>query len=496
MSDAEPILDSAPVSHNEAAAQPFGRDEELRYLFAAIQDYAIYTLTVEGMIHAWNPGAERLHGYSQSEAAGKYFGVLYPKGGIDVGSAEFQLKFAAEHGRYIREGWQMRKDGTRFWAYCVTTAMRDEEGRLRGFAKVSLDITQRKQVEDELLESHAFIQQIITSAPQGIVVYDKNLRYRVWNPYMEWLTGLAEKDVLGHQPLEFFPFLRQHGVDVVHHRALKGETLESEPIRYQLGPDRDGWSSGVWSPLRDSHREIIGALGFVRDITEHINAQERLQMLSRRLLTAQEQERRKLAIELHDEIGQVLTAVTLNLQSLHKDATPNGREQIEECVQVVQHAIQQVREMSINLRPSLLDDLGLRSALRWYLDQQMQRVPFEIELKCEVTKGQVPSDIEIACFRIVQESITNILRHANAKKVSVKMDLEPHALNLEIRDDGIGFDVAASRERAIQGLSCGILGMQERAELLRGSLSIESTPGGGTCLKATFPMIEAPDTSH
>ena len=491
MSDAVPMTDSSPVNQDEAVVQPFGRDEELKYLFAAIQDYAIYTLTAEGMIHAWNPGAERLHGYTPQEAVGKYFGVLYPKGGIDVGSAEFQLKFAAEHGRYIREGWQMRKDGTRFWAYCVTTAMRDKAGQMRGFAKVSLDITQRKQVEDELLESHAFIQQIITSAPQGIVVYDKNLRYRVWNPYMEWLTGLAEKDVLGHQPLEFFPFLREHGVDVVHHRALKGETLESEPIRYQLGPDREGWSSGVWSPLRDSHREIIGALGFVRDITEHVNAQERLQMLSRRLLTAQEQERRKLAIELHDEIGQVLTAVTLNLQSLHKDATPKGREQVEECVRIVQHAIQQVRDMSINLRPSLLDDLGLKPALRWYLDQQLQRAPFEIELKCELTKGQVPSDIETACFRIVQESITNILRHANAKKVLVMLELQQNTLSLEICDDGIGFDVAASRERAIQGLSCGILGMQERAEFLGGTLNVESATGGGTRLRVIFPLAVA-----
>ncbi len=492
MSDAVLMTDAIPTTNTDAIVPSLELNEELRYLFAAIQDYAIYTLTPEGMIQAWNPGAERLHGYTREEAAGKYFGVLYPKDGIDVGSAEFQLKFVAEHGRYVREGWQTRQDGTRFWAYCVTTAMRDESGRLRGFAKVSLDITQRKQVEDELLESHAFIQQIITSAPQGIVVYDKSLRYRVWNPYMEWLTGLAEKDLLGHQPLEFFPFLREHGVDVVHHRALKGETLESEPIRYQLGPERDGWSSGVWSPLRDSKREIIGAMGFVRDITEHVNAQERLQMLSRRLLTAQEQERRKLAIELHDEIGQVLTAVTLNLQSLHKEATQKGREQVEECVQIVQQAIQQVREMSINLRPSLLDDLGLQPALRWYLDQQMQRASLEIDLKCVVTKGQIPSDIETACFRIVQESVTNILRHAQARKVSVNIDLVQNTLSLEIRDDGVGFDMADARERAVQGLSCGLLGMQERAELLGGTLTIESTPGAGTRLKSAFPLEVAP----
>jgi PAS domain S-box-containing protein len=469
-----------------------GYDEELRSLFAAIQDYAIYTLTPEGMIRAWNSGSERLHGYSRDEIVGKYFGVLYPKEGIDVGSADFQLKFTAEHGRYIREGWQTRKDGTRFWAYCVTTVLRDDVGQLRGYAKVTLDITQRKQVSDELLESHAFIQQIITSAPQGIVVYDKDLRYRVWNPYMEWLTGLAENEVLGQQPWELFPFLQKYGVDLMIRRALNGETLEGEPIRYQVGEDHKGWSAGVWSPLRDSQGSIIGTLGFVRDLTEHVNAQERLQMLSRRLLTAQEQERRKLAIELHDEVGQVLTAVTLNLQSLHKDATPTGRKQVEECVQIVQQAIQQVREMSINLRPSLLDDLGLQPALRWYLDQQSQRATFVVELKCEVKKGQVSGDIETACFRLVQESVTNVVRHARARKVSVSVDLLQQTLQLEIRDDGVGFDVVVARARATQGLSCGIQGMQERAELLGGTLTIESLPGQGTLLTASFPLEQNP----
>jgi len=108
-----------------------------------------------------------------------------------------------------------------------------------------------------------------------------------------------------------------------------------------------------------------------------------------------------------------------------------------------------------------------------------------------LTKGQVPSDIETACFRIVQESITNILRHANAKKVLVTLELQQNTLSLEIRDDGIGFDVAATRQRAIQGLSCGILGMQERAEFLGGTLNVESATGGGTRLRVIFPLAVA-----
>src|SRR5712691_930156 len=308
------MTDPAPVVDQESADMLRESDAELRLLIASIQDFAIYTLSPEGLIRSWNPGAERLHGYSPPEVVGQYFGVLYPKDGIDVGAADFQLRFAVDHGRHEQEGWQARKDGSRFWAHSLTTVLRDPQGQLHGFAKITQDFTQRKQAVDELRESHAFIQQIITSAQEGIVVYDRNLRYRVFNPYMENFTGLKERDVLGHQPLEFFPFLTMYGVDLVHQRALRGETLESEPIRFSLShnlsENREGWSSGVWSPLRDSTGEIIGAVGFVRDITERVRSQERLQMLSRRLLTAQEQERRRLAIELHDEIGQVLTAVS------------------------------------------------------------------------------------------------------------------------------------------------------------------------------------------
>ena len=201
-------------------------------------------------------------------------------------------------------------------------------------------------------------------------------------------------------------------------------------------------------------------------------------------------------MELHDEIGQVLTAVTLNLQSLHRDATPQGREQVQECVRIVQHAIDQVREMSINLRPSLLDDLGLQPALRWYLDQQAQRAQFEVELTCEVVKGQIPKDVETACFRIVQESVTNLVRHAQASRVVVNVQRSPETLLLEIRDNGVGFDIAAARERAIQGLSCGILGMQERAELLGGCLVIKSSPNQGTSLTATFPLERVALVEH
>ena len=398
--------------------RPSGGGDEFRQLFTAILDYAIIVLTPGGLIRSWNPGAHRLHGYDEHEVVGQYFGVLYPKNGIDVGAAEFQLRFAVEHGRHEQEGWQARKDGSRFWAHSLTIVLRDSEGQLQGFAKITQDFTQRKQAVDELRESHAFIQQIITSAQEGIVVYDRDLRYRVFNPYMEKFTGLKERDVLGHQPLEFFPFLTKHGVDLVHQRALQGETLESEPIQFSLShnlsENREGWSSGVWSPLRDSAGEIIGAVGFVRDITERVRSQERLQTLSQRLLTSQEQERRRLALELHDEIGQALTAVMLNLQSLLKNVDAKGREQVQECMQTAQDAIQHVRDMALNLRPSLLDDLGLNAALRWFLDRQSQRAGFATTLECDVVKGQIPNDIETACFRIVQESLTNIVRHAQA----------------------------------------------------------------------------------
>lgn len=225
----------------------------------------------------------------------------------------------------------------------------------------------------------------------------------------------------------------------------------------------------------------------------HDAAHLRLVELSRQIITAQETERRNLARELHDEMGQLLTAVHLGLQRVRASCpTANGLA-IAESEKIVNLAIQQVREISLNLRPSMLDDLGLVPALRWLIDQARQRTGGELHLDVESCGLTLPPDPSTAAFRFVQAALTNAQRHARAKNIWVKVGHTEEALSIVVRDDGVGFDATVTSVVRGPGQGFGLRGMRERVELLDGRFSISSAPGQGTTVGAEFPLpAEAP----
>ena len=220
---------------------------------------------------------------------------------------------------------------------------------------------------------------------------------------------------------------------------------------------------------------------------------ERAQLLSQQLMEAQEAERRRLARELHDEIGQALTAVKLNLQGVQRAAgDPAAMPRLEESLAIVDRALQQVRNLSLDLRPSLLDDLGLVAALRWYVDRVAQRAGFVAEFIAEPPGIRAPASLETTCFRVAQEALTNVVRHAGARRVRVELRTADGELHLCVRDDGAGFDVAEARQRAVRGGSLGLLGMQERVTLIRGRIEIHSAPGKGAEVHVSLPLAPQP----
>jgi signal transduction histidine kinase len=218
------------------------------------------------------------------------------------------------------------------------------------------------------------------------------------------------------------------------------------------------------------------------------SAQKRLHTLSQRLLEAQETERRSLARELHDQIGQALTAVKINLQGIQRTTDPATSTRLAESVTIVEKALQIVRNLSLELRPSLLDDLGLVSALRWYVDRQAQRAGFRADFTSALNAPPAPH-LETICFRVVQEALTNVVRHARARNVTVELRQQGSELELIIGDDGCGFDVAAMREAAARGASLGLIGMEERAALGNGRLQIDSVKGQGTTVRLFLPLL-------
>jgi len=216
---------------------------------------------------------------------------------------------------------------------------------------------------------------------------------------------------------------------------------------------------------------------------------QRLQSLSNRMLETQESEHRLLAHELHDEIGQALTAVKLNLHRLERlSENPTSHKVLTDCLHVTETALQQVRNLSLDLRPSMLDDLGLLPALRWYIQRHQERTGLFETLVCEAALPVLSTTLETACFRIVQEALTNVARHAQATTVTVTLAVAADSLELTIQDDGIGFDLRKINLAKQQGSSLGLLGMQERGTLVGGQLTFTSAPHQGTVIHLKVPL--------
>ena len=232
------------------------------------------------------------------------------------------------------------------------------------------------------------------------------------------------------------------------------------------------------------------------DVEDRVHAEQalresaaRLHLLSRRLLKVQEEERRHLARELHDEFGQLLATITLQLHAAKTVAGEAARSGLEDCVSILQRAGDQVRSLALELRPVMLDMAGLEAALRWLASQHEQRTGIATEVIGHL--NEVPGEIAIAAFRVVQEALTNALRHADARHIWIEVNETDANLNLTIRDDGSGFDVTQVLDRTPEFGHLGLLGMRERIEILGGTLEIDSGVGRGTSIRISLPLNDA-----
>lgn len=280
---------------------------------------------------------------------------------------------------------------------------------------------------------------------------------------------------------------RKHVGALVAVRLTRGDLVLGILAVYRLG-EPGVWEVNEMALLRGMGNLAVQAITKARLFAEVLQNQDQLKTLSRRLVEVQEAERRHIARELHDEVGQVLTAVKINLQVLRRQpALQAHSHQLDENIESVQRALEQVRSLSLDLRPSILDDLGLSAALEWYAPRLMKVADVELELTLPSNSPRWSPTIEITCFRVAQEALTNILRHANARKVWIEVRYSPEHVQMSVRDDGRGFEPDSARRRAMRsGSSVGLLSMAERVALAGGHLDIESLPGQGASITVIF----------
>ena len=297
-------------------------------------------------------------------------------------------------------------------------------------------------------------------------------------PAFDGLSALG----IAHARCAEVPFILVSGT-LGEERAI--DSLQNGATDYVLKQRLSRLVPAVRRALRDTEHQVERKQSELK--RQEFSA--KLQVLSRRLVEAQETERRHLARELHDEIGQALTVMQLNLQSMLQ--SPGGGDlapRLNETLRVVGNVLEQVHDISLNLRPSILDDLGLEPALRWYTNRQAALIGLKVEFHADPLVPRLDPLIETECFRVGQEALTNVVRHAQAQTVSVELRQKSGQIHLWVRDDGIGFDVAVVRAKALGGASLGLLSMEERAVLAGGGLECKSSPGRGTEVHAWFRL--------
>ena len=385
----------------------FETEQRFHRMTESVVDYAIIMLDTSGRVVSWNPGAERIKRYAAPEIVGRHFSCFYAPDDIEAGTPARGLERAASEGHCEAEGWRVRRDGSRFWAQVSIAPVRDAQGTLRGFVKVTRDLTERKASEEALL------------------------------------------------------------AEVRERRRIAEELHRLNASLEHIVADRT-------SELRESNAGLL-------------DAKQRLEQLSLRFITAQEDERRRIARELHEEIGQALGAIRLRVGiALRDDA--DRRRPLEESATIADEAIGRIRSLAVNLRPPMLDDLGLADALQWALSQQSKAAGWKASMRADELPQRLPEDVETACFRIGQEALSNIVRHAHAKSVEVTLENGGEELRLTVADDGDGFDIERFRRPEERRRHVGLIAMSERASLAGGRLDIESAPGEGTRVVATFPF--------
>jgi len=385
-SEARPPVVNGNPSHDFTPL--LDRDESFRQLVESVQDYAIFLMSPTGHVMTWNLGAERIKGYKANEIVGQHFSKFYTQEAKESGWPERELEIAGKDGRFSDEGWRVKKDGTLLWASVTITAVYGSAGELRGFSKVTRDLTERRALEEKTQE------------------LNKELRTR--------MSELLES-----------------------RNQLELRTLE-------------------------------------------------LQRLSGQFLAIQDEERRRIARELHDDLGQELAVLKMMLEMKKQDV---------DAIEIAERANQKVRNLSYLLHPPLLDESGLIPALHWFVEGFRKRSNLKISLDCKPRSfPRFPKEIETAIYRIVQEGVSNVYRHSGSPDARIEIHQQADRVIIRIRDFGKGMAMNQMGSLPVN-IGVGIAGIRERLKQFGGDLKIiRAEPG--TLIEANMPLFQAVTGLH
>jgi PAS domain S-box-containing protein len=515
-------------SHNSIAGQE-NLGSNATYLIELMPMAAYGVRAPDGVITWFNSRAAELWGRvpvigdTDERFCGSH--TLYHSDGSYMAHCDTPVALALKTGVSVHEEEVVieRPDGSRVTVSVHIDPIRDKDGAIVGVVNFFHDITERKQAE----HANRLLAAIVDSSDDAIISKRLDGTITSWNKGALQLFGYAPEEAIGRHITLIVPPNRMDEEATILARLRRGEKVDHfETVRMR----KDGTFldiSVTISPIKDSAGQVVGASKVARDITDKKRAEralrasedrlrtlaenlevqvgfrtqeletrnaevlqqtEELRELSRRLLVTQDDERRRIARDLHDSAGQIVTALGMQLASITQHAVkPEVRQTAQETHEMIRQLSKEIRTVSYLLHPPLLDETGLSEAVRWYMKGLAERSGLKIDLDIPNGFGRLPDDVEVAIFRIVQECLTNIHRHSGGQTATIRLSHNISTVWLEIQDDGTGMPKETLAAIRTQRSGVGITGMRERVRHLGGNLDIQSN-SNGTRISVTLPL--------
>jgi len=515
------INDEQPVAVQEMSrdvterkwAEKMLKDSE-RELSQIVEGNSVPTFVIdkEHRITHWNKACENLTGISASEVIGtkrqwspfypkerlvmadivvdkvpeeeiaKYYGVKYSKSALIEGAYEAEDFFP-----------QLGESGK--WLFFTSAPLRDHEGNVVGAIETLQDITERKQAEEAVKQSERRYRDLFDSASEAIFIRDLKGRILEVNQAASDLTGYTVGELA---TMNIRQYLTPASFDIameMQRRQIEGATagqrFELEIIR------KDGVKAIIEVAIRlitgSGNGQPTGVQAIARDVTEERKMRDSIHFYLQKILVAQEEERKRIARDLHDDTSQSLLLLTHQLDAIASDpknklAEP-VREKLNQVYNLAVDTLGSLRRYAQELRPAILDDMGLVAALEWMADNLIKEDGIDADVQLDMQRQDLPHEVQLVLFRIGQEALGNVKRHAEASKVVIRLEAGAGEIKMTIVDNGKGLAQTQVSDLSSAG-KLGIMGMRERAQLLGGTLSIESELGKGTAVIVTIPLEE------
>jgi PAS domain S-box-containing protein len=523
-------MDDKPNRSHDAAHIPAESDERFRLLVEAVADYAIYMLDPSGHIVSWNSGAQLIKGYTKDEVLGRHFSLFFTPEDVQRGKPTAILEIARCEGKYQEEGWRVRKDGRLFWANVLITPLLDADGELRGFGKVTRDMTERRQAQEALRLSEERFRLLVEAVHEyAIFMLDPGGHIVSWNSGAQRINGYTVAEIIGRHFSIFYPpeDLRDGKPERELRIAVADGSYEEEGWRLRKDGSRF-WANVLITAVFDEHRELRGFAKVTRDMTERKQAEEQREQLHERELQLLHERETRVHMEavarmrdaflsvLAHELRTPLTSLLGNAQLLLRRAQREDflSERDRRNLQVIVNQASRLNEMvSLQLDISRLHNgqLPIERALVDVaaLAQQVveETLPTVTAHTVAYAGPHVPLLIEgdaLRLIQVLQNLVQNAIKYSpHGGTVQVQVERQQATVRIAVSDEGIGIPEAelphlfqrfyrASNveERQISGLGIGLYVVKELVTLHGGTVEAISEEGRGSTFTITLPMLE------